>query len=345
MREDSASVLSASMTRQLTCIDLFAGAGGLSLGLKAAGFHTVAAVERDTDAVDTFCNNVGADCVFEHDIREINFERFKGVDLVAGGPPCQPFSTGGLRKGKDDDRDMLSEFVRVVLEVEPRAFLMENVPGLASGAHAEYLREVLAPLFERFYVAGPMVLNASHYGVPQSRKRMVIVGLADRTFRMAPGSDRFVPAGDVLAAKPLGEPNDSKVVYAKNPDLRPNPYHGQLFNGGGRAIDMERPAPTMLASAGGNKTHFLDLGKHVPPYHAHLLRGGKPKSGELPDARRLTVAECAAIQTFPAGMKFSGSRSSQYTQIGNAVPVKLAAVVGQCVAEQMTSRRRQSVAA
>jgi DNA (cytosine-5)-methyltransferase 1 len=343
MRESSAFVLSDSMARQLTCIDLFAGAGGLSLGLKAASFLTVAAVERDADAVDTFSKNVGADCIFKHDIREINFKRFKGIDLVAGGPPCQPFSTGGLRKGRNDDRDMLAEFVRVVLEVEPQAFLMENVPGLASSTHGEYLREVLSPLFERFHIAEPMVLNASRYGAPQNRKRMVVVGLADREFKMAPGNDRIVPAGDVLGPKPLGEPNETKVIYAKNPDLRPNPYHGQLFNGGGRAIDLDRPAPTMLASAGGNKTHFLDIGKHVPPYHTHLLGGGKPKFGELPDARRLTVAECAALQTFPTEMKFSGSRSSQYKQIGNAVPVKLAAIVGQCLAEQMISRQRQSV--
>src|SRR5690606_16446866 len=116
--------------------------------------------------------------------------------------------------------------------------------------------------------------------------------------------------------------------YAKNPDLRPNPYHGQLFNGGGRAINLEAPAPTILASAGGNKTHFIDIGKRVPPYHRHLMRGGKPRTGELPEARRLTVLECAALQTFPEGMKFVGPRSSQYAQVGNAVPPRLAAILG-----------------
>ena len=335
MRDHFTTCLRATMPNMLTAIDLFAGAGGLSLGLKEAGFHAVAAVENNSDAVDTYCANVGADTIFDQDIREINFEMFKGVDLVAGGPPCQPFSTGGLRRGKLDDRDMLSEFVRVVLEVGPRAFLLENVPGLAGAAHQQYLRETMMPLWERYNVVGPLVLNAADYGVPQSRRRMIMVGLRDREFRMAQGAVKPVAAGEVLSIGPIGEPNTSKVVYAKNPDLRPNPYHGQLFNGGGRAVDFAKPAPTMLASAGGNKTHFVDVGHQVPPYHSHLMRGGKPRSGELPEARRLTVEECAALQTFPSAMRFSGSRSSQYAQIGNAVPVRFAAAIGNCIAEQI----------
>ena len=232
-------------------------------------------------------------------------------------------------------------FVRAVLEIEPRAFLLENVPGLASPAHREYMQRTLGPLFDRYRVAGPLVVNAADYGVPQSRKRLLVVGVLDGTPIIPDGdATRRAPAGRVVGRRLVGEPNWSKIVYAKTPDLRPDPYHGQLFNGGGRAIDLERPAPTILASAGGNKTHFLDLGRHVPPYHAHLMRGGRPRSGELPDARRLTVAESALLQTFPTGMKFCGPRSSQYTQVGNAVPPRLAAILGSAIIDALVAIQR-----
>lgn len=322
-----------------TTIDLFAGAGGLSLGLKAAGFEAVAAVERDPDAAASYRANVPCGETIEGDAREVAFHRFAGIDLVAGGPPCQPFSIGGLRRGRGDARDLLPEFVRAVREIRPRAFLMENVPGLVGEGHLAYLRETFAPLAGEYNFCGPYLLNAADYGVPQSRRRMFLVGVRDGIFRLPSGDlRRAVPAGAVLTAEPQGEPNASIVTYARKPDIRPSPYHGHLFNGGGRAIDLSQPAPTMLASAGGNKTHWLDLGGHVPTYHAHLIRGGAPRVGRLPDARRLTVAECAALQTFPAGMSFAGARSSQYTQVGNAVPVRLAQAIGEALAGHMAAR-------
>lgn len=328
----------------LTAIDLFCGAGGLTLGFERAGFRTVAAVERNADACATYREAFPDVKLIHEDARQINFKAWRGVDLVAGGPPCQPFSIGGHRRGKNDERDLLPDFVRAVEEVQPRAFLIENVPGLASASQRDYLKSILSPLVGKYSVTEPTVLNACEYGVPQSRRRLLIIGVRDRSFhfdsiRRAPR----VPAGSVLSMKPFGEPNTSKVVYAKNPDLRPNPYHGQLFNGGGRAIDLDQPAPTVLASAGGNKTHFVDTGNRVPPYHRHLMTGGKPRTGTLPDARRLTVAESALLQTFPASMKFLGSRSSQYTQVGNAVPPALAEVIGQTLIKLLKTRRPRSI--
>jgi DNA (cytosine-5)-methyltransferase 1 len=331
-----------------TAVDLFCGAGGLSLGLEAAGFETVLAVEYDANACATYGGAMPHVQLHSGDVREVDFRRWHGVDLIAGGPPCQPFSIGGQRKGRMDERDLLPEFVRAVLEARPRAFLMENVPGLASSTHNSYLQDTLRPLFDLYRISGPHVLNAAHYGVPQSRRRLIVTGVLEGDFRLPEGNPKdLVAAGTVLSTKPIGEPNTSKIVYAKNPDLRPNPYHGQLFNGGGRGVDLEAPAPTILASAGGNKTHFLDVGGHVPPYHRHLLNGGKPRMGELPEARRLTLAECAALQTFPLDMKFHGSRSSQYTQVGNAVPPRLAAIVGCAIKDALTrvSSRRKLVLA
>jgi DNA (cytosine-5)-methyltransferase 1 len=331
-----------------TAIDLFCGAGGLSLGLEAAGFETVLAVEYDLNACKTYRAALPHVKIHPGDVRGVNFAKWRGVDLIAGGPPCQPFSTGGHRKGRLDERDLLPEFVRAVVEARPRSFLLENVPGLASPSHREYLYEVLKPLIDLYRVSEPVVLNAADYGVPQSRRRLVVAGVLEGEFQLPSGNPKHqVPAGVVLSREPVGEPNNSKIVYAKNPDLRPNPYHGQLFNGGGRGVDLEAPAPTILASSGGNKTHFLDVGGHVPPYHRHLMTGGKPRIGELPEGRRLTVAECAALQTFPVDMKFHGARSAQYTQVGNAVPPKLAAALGGAIREALTrvTSHRQPVLA
>lgn len=323
----------------LTALDLFCGAGGLSVGLHAAGFETVGAVEIGADAAATYRAAFPRTELLQADVAGVDFGRWRGVDLLAGGPPCQPFSTGGLRRGRDDARDFLPEFVRAVLQAQPRVFLMENVPGLA--AFGEYLHDTMLPLMGTYRISGPHIVNAADYGVPQSRRRMIIIGCReDRDFRFPdPNLAARVPAGAVLTYDPVGEPNPSKIVFCKNPDLRPNPYHGQLFNGGGRAINLDAPAPTILAAAGGNKTHFLDCADEVPRYHRHLRKGGAPRVGELPGARRLTVRESATLQTFPAGFEFAGSRSSQYTQVGNAVPPKLAETLGLAIADHVSGRR------
>lgn len=330
-----------------TCIDLFAGAGGLSLGLEAAGFESLFAVDFDPDAAATYRGLFPKAEVRVGDIQQVDFTDWRGVDLVAGGPPCQPFSIGGLRRAWDDRRDMLPQFVRAVLQAQPQAFVLENVPGLVSFGH--YLATVLAPLAERYSISGPHVINAADYGVPQSRRRMIVVGTRDGAeFAIPPGNpESHMPAGLVLTGAPVGRPNPSKIVFAKRPDLRPNPFHGQLFNGGGRPIDLTRPAPTILASAGGNKTHFLDLENRVPAYHRHLTLGGSPYRGELSGARRITVAESAALQSFPPHVEFAGRSSSQYRQVGNAVPPKVAEALGSALLEQAFRRsvRRKRVAA
>jgi len=330
----------------VTAIDLFAGAGGLSLGMQAAGIESVFAVEIMPDAAATYRAAFPDTHVHGADIQGVDFRSWAGVDVVAGGPPCQPFSIGGLRRGSEDRRDFLPEFVRAVMEIRPRAFIMENVPGLIS--FGSYLRSILAPLFDLYSISEPQVLNAADYGVPQSRKRLIVVGSREGvTFQLPPGRpDRLLPAGAILTREPRGEPNPSKIIYAKRPDLRLNPYQGHIFNGGGRAIELDKPSPTILAAAGGNKTHFIDLEDRIPAYHAHLKRGGSPFVGELPGARRITVFESAMLQSFPEHISFYGSRSSQYTQIGNAVPPRLAQAIGEEMMVQILGKsRRKRVAA
>jgi DNA (cytosine-5)-methyltransferase 1 len=324
------------MSDTLPTVDVFSGAGGLSLGLSAAGFQIVEAVERDADASETyFGHHPETELDPGRAIEDVDFRRLRGdVVLLAGGPPCQPFSTGGKRLGPADERDGFPHFVRAVAEIRPEAVLVESVPGLTAPAMAPHFTRLLRQLRGLGFTLSWKVVNAADYGVPQKRRRVFIVGMRGRRFEFPPathGPGRrwpWKPTGSVINATPAGEPNESIVTYAKRPDLRPSPYDGLLFNGGGRPLDLTKPAPTILAAAGGNRTPFVDTEVIVPPYHAHLLKGGKPREGQVPGARRITVEESARLQTFPPGTTFAGRRSSQYTQVGDAVPPRLAEAIG-----------------
>jgi DNA (cytosine-5)-methyltransferase 1 len=338
-------------TQVIKSIDLFAGAGGLSIGLHQAGVEVICAVEYDKHAAKTFAHRFPEAKVFSQDVRTVDLSPYRGkVDIVCGGPPCQPFSSGGLRNAADDERDMIPAFIDAVRTVAPQAFLMENVNGLTVGDRRVYLEAALEKLRALGYNLTWQVVNAADYGVPQIRKRLIVVGVKEGVFDFpepthgTAAGQPHLSSGEVLATVTSKTNNTAKVTYARNPDTRPNPYHGQLYNGGGRPLDLEQPAPTILASAGGNKTHFLDLHNLVPTYHAHLGRGGAPQTGELPGARRLTIEESAALQTFPADMVFLGPQSSQYRQIGNAVPPGLAVVIGQALVDYLHSHPAKKTA-
>lgn len=337
-RPSPSASLAATNVGAVYVLDLFAGAGGLSSGLEAAGFTIIAGAEWDRDACDTFAKaHPGAE-VLEGDINAMDFRRWASeVELVVGGPPCQPWSTGGKRLGSDDPRDGWPAFLRVLREVKPRAFVAENVAGLGAGARSGDLAALLASLEALGFDVDTRVLRAADYGVPQKRQRLFIVGVRGQAFRFpAPtyGEGRRLPwrsAGDVVGSEPFGQPNPAIVTYAREPDLRPDPYDGHVYNGGGRPIDLTRPAPTLLASMGGNKTPWIDQLGVVPEYHAHLMRGGEPRVGMVPGARRITVEEAALLQTFSPEVHFAGRRSSCYRQIGNAVPPLLAEAVGRAL--------------
>lgn len=322
----------------LAIVDLFAGAGGLSLGLEQAGFEVLGGAEWDRDACETFAKVHPSAEVLEGDVCAMSFRKWRGsVDLLVGGPPCQPWSNGGLRRGADDPRDGWPAFLRILKDLRPQGFVAENVAGFAQGPRRDAFKQLVLELECAGFRVAAKVLNAADYGVPQKRQRLLIIGLRRGTFRFP--RRRPAPwrtAGSVLGPEPIGTPNASIVTYAKYPDLRPNPYDGHIYNGGGRPIDLTKPAPTLLASMGGNKTPWVDALNVVPEYHAHLLAGGQPRSGKVPGARRITVEEAALLQTFPLGMHFAGQRSSQYRQVGNAVPPMLAYALGRALVRQLT---------
>jgi DNA (cytosine-5)-methyltransferase 1 len=316
------------------CVDLFCGAGGLSLGLKRAGFVPKVALDMDPAAAATYKANFPGVQMVTADVRSIKWSAFAGkIDLVAGGPPCQPFSVAGDQKAAGDSRDMIPEFIRAVRELRPRAFLLENVAGLVTPRHKGYFLSRLRELSDLGFDVEYQILNAAHFGVPQERKRVIAVGLRRCKFDFpkpshGPHTRRpYLTAREILAGSPPDDPNRAIVTYAKQPVLRPSPFAGMLVNGGGRPIDLDRPSQTIPASAGGNRTHIVDVDGILVDYHWHLINGGRPKTGLVEGVRRLTIRESARLQAFPDSFFFSGERSAQYRQIGNAVPPLLSEAV------------------
>lgn len=337
--------LTESTSRQspvsMNAIDLFSGAGGLSMGLRNAGWNVMAAVEVDKYAVATHHANFPETKTLRCDVRDVDWRKFQDIDLVAGGPPCQPFSVSGKQLGHADMRDMVPEFVRIVSEVKPAAFIMENVKGLALVKFKHYLEKAIADLAALGYNVSHTVLNAADYGVPQFRERLFIVGLRDGKFNFpkpthGPGRKfPWVSVAEAITDAPEDSPNLAKVVYCKNPILRKSPNAGMLVNGKGRPLNMEKPSLTIPASAGGNRTHIIDKDLVLLKYHASLMKGGSSRAGIVPGCRRLTLRECARIQGFPDAFTFAGPKSKQFSQVGNAVPPFLAEAVCRSVKKQL----------
>lgn len=337
------------MEDSLRSLDLFSGVGGMTRGLEAAGINTLAAFECDRSICESFQANFPDVEMVSGDVRDVDFSGRRGkVELVVGGPPCQPFSVAGRQLSSLDPRDCVPEFIRVVAQSEPQAFLMENVSGLAALRHRHYLSTVMESLASLGYEVRASVLDAADYGVPQFRKRLFIVGMKEAPFSFPAathGESRETPhatSADALQNAPEDIPNTARITYAKKPVLRPQPWDGMLVNGGGRPINPEEPSQTIPASAGGNRTHILDPDGTLVEYHAHLMKGGKPRKGDVPGVRRLTVRESARLQSFPDEHVFIGPQSSRYRQVGNAVPPILAEAVANSLIKQLSGEKELS---
>ncbi len=383
-------------------IELFAGAGGLGIGLHKAGFQPVKVIEWNRYCCDTIRENKerGIEAVaewdlVEGDVRHLDFTTYEGrVDLISGGPPCQPFSVGGKHHAHADERDMFPEAIRAVREAKPQAFIFENVKGLTRSTfrnYFEYIRlqlehpdviayegedwaEHLARL-ERHHTSGSRsdlhyrvvarVLNAANYGVPQRRERVVFVGFRDDfsaewTFpeethsldallwdqtrgeywerHRVPKKGRVLSQrarerAEMLLDRPTAQPwrTVRDAIYdLPDPEIRPDQaslYFNHRFQPGARSYPghtgspLDEPAKTLKA------------GVHGVPGGENML--ARP-DGTI---RYFTVRESARLQTFPDEFHFRGAWGEAMRQLGNAVPVQLARIVGENVAHRLQTMR------
>lgn len=347
------------MTDAITAISLFTGAGGMDIGFERAGVKILFSNEIVKEAADTYiANHPGANMVND-DINNIvnQLDTFHGIDLVFGGPPCQGFSVAGKMNPDDNRSKLIFTFLDVVEKVQPKAFVMENVKALGALEKWEPIRKKYLDRTRALgYMCMPFILNATEYGVPQKRERVFFIGIKgnrDPFFEHHMRNcieQQKMPAPyirDLL--KDLGragtEKNPStctaKITFATHPIMRKSPYAGMYFNGQGRPMNIDGYSNTLPASMGGNKTPFIDEdylygdadSDWVVNYHKGLMDGSiTPAFKEAPSRlRRITIKEAARIQTFPDNYIFCGNKGRIYTQIGNAVPCKMAGAVAKAV--------------
>lgn len=319
-------------------LELFAGAGGLAIGLEQAGLKCLALNEYDHWAAETLRINRPNWDVIEDDIRNVSFEKFKGkVDVVTGGFPCQAFSYAGKKLGLQDARGTLFyEFARAVNETKPLICVGENVRGLLNHDNGRTIEGMMSILEELGYkVLTPRVLKAINYRVPQKRERLILVGIRkdiDLDFEYPKPYKKIYTLKDALKK---GE------LYSTNVPLSPGPSYPKrkkeildLVPQGGywRDLPLELQKEYMQKSfyLGGGKTGIARrIGWNEPSLTLTCSPAQKQTERCHPEETRpFRVREYARIQTFPDDWKFSGSLSQQYKQIGNAVPVNLAKEIG-----------------
>jgi len=347
------SVSDANSAKQIRGISLFTGAGGMDVGFSNAGIQVLVANELVDYACETYAANHPDTKLLRGDISNFMDTFSEGdADIIFGGPPCQGFSVAGKMNPDDERSQLIWSFLDVVERVRPQVFVMENVKALGALEKWKHIRgSFLERASKMGYCCDFFLLNAADFGVSQNRERVFFIGSRKPYNSMA-----FQKVLDTLKERPLtlrqlfatlppagsdGNPLTctAKITLASNPVMRRSPYAGMIFNGMGRPLNLEAVSTTLPASMGGNKTPIVDSNLLADPnaqdwvseYHAKLWDGAKeacfaPAPEQL---RRLTIVESAAIQSFPLDYKFCGTKSAIYTQIGNAVPCKLA----QCVAE------------
>ncbi len=319
----------------LNSLELCAGAGGQALGLERAGFEHEALVEIDAAACATLRLNRPHWHVVEGDLSQFDARPFQGIDLVAGGVPCPPFSKAGKQLGANDERDMFPQAIRVVDETRPQAVMLENVRGLMDAVFTDYRQKIVQQLNALGYWADWHLLNAVDHGVSQLRPRVICVALRKEIAPFfswpAPQLPRPPSVGELL--------------------------HDLMQAKGWRAADAWRDeacaiAPTLV---GGSKKHGgPDLGPtRSRAAWAALGVDGRGLANEAPaadfeGAPRLTVRMCARVQGFPDDWQFAGKKTPAYRQVGNAFPPPVAHAVAQRIVEAIetaASQRQMKLAA
>ncbi len=298
-------------------VSLFSGAGGLDLGLLQAGNTIIWANDIDKNAVETYRNNIGNRIVLD-DIKNIDIAGIPEGDVVVGGFPCQGFSQANRFRLLDDERNQLYRFFyEVIKEKQPYFFIAENVKGILSLGNGEAIKQIIADFEEAGYYTDLHLVNMADYGVPETRQRVIIIGqrrsLGKKILFRFPlpthdkngqnGLKKWVSIREAIGHFPDPDtPNDVlNHEYSKyKVEYRDYTAH--------RQTDPDKPSPTILARGNGGGGVCA-----IPHYNG---------------IRRLTVRESASIQTFPENFEFYGTKGACYRQIGNAVPVMFANILG-----------------
>jgi DNA (cytosine-5)-methyltransferase 1 len=318
-------VVSSKRRKGLTSLEVCAGAGGQALGLERAGFEHIALVEYEPIACETLRRNRPAWNTLQLDLHDFDARGFRGVDLVAGGVPCPPFSKAGKQLGANDERDLFPQALRVVREAQPRAVMLENVRGLLDPTFADYRGELQTELERMGYRVFWKLHQASDYGVPQLRPRTILVAIAKEdsaSFQWPECAPESAPTVGEALGQEMASRGWSGIEQWKR--------------------HASRIAPTLV---GGSKKHGgPDLGPtRARKAWAELGVDGRGLADAPPEADhegmpRLTLSMTAALQGFPPDWQFAGRKTAAYRQVGNAFPPPVAAAVGASIRAALNAR-------
>lgn len=343
----------------MNVIDLFSGAGGLSYGFESAGFNVLLGIDNDAKALETFeLNHNGAKSIcgditqitYENDIKPLIGD--KEIDVIIGGPPCQGMSLSGPRKFDDPRNKLYLSYIRLVDEMKPKAFVIENVPGLVGLFDGQIKDSIIEKFTAMGYDIKYQILCAADYGVPQNRRRVVFVGMKKGTFTYPAPSEKKVTCSMALDDLPplvdsLGEEN---APYATEPH---NDYQ-KLMRAKSKSVKNHIAAShsekvkniISLVPDGGNYKDLPEEYKRTRNFHVAWTRFASNKPAPTIDTghrhhfhykynRVPTVRECARLQSFPDDFIFLGNKTQQFRQVGNAVPPLMAQAIAESLKKEL----------
>lgn len=333
-------------------LDLFSGCGGLSLGFLHAGYNVIAAVDNWADAIKTFNRNHSGAKGIILDLGNFNPKRLQeevgAVDVIVGGPPCQGFSISGKRNPNDPRNQLYSGFISAVKHFKPQAFVMENVPNLIAMANGKILREIIEDFEALGYQISYKVLLASDYGVPQSRKRVFFVGLKGGSSFSFPVATHIQPKQKITAEQAISDlPAETLLDGTRYPTTPKDGYQRKMrssskgiFNHVTTNHDQKTVDIISMVPDGGNYKSLPEKYKYIRNVNIAWTRYASFKPSPTIDTghrhhfhykynRVPTVRESARLQSFPDNFIFLGTKTSQYKQVGNAVPPILAKAIAE----------------
>lgn len=343
----------------MNVIDLFSGAGGLSYGFETAGFDILLGIDNDAKALETFeLNHKGAKSICG-DITQITYEKDikpligdKRIDVIIGGPPCQGMSLSGPRKFEDPRNKLYLSYIRLVEEIRPRAFVIENVPGLVGLFGGQIKDSIIEKFTAMGYDIQYKILCAADYGVPQNRKRVVFVGMKKGSFSYPNPFDYTVTCSMALSDLPpieegIGEEQAQYETEPQNEYQKLMRERSKFVKNHIAAVHSDKVKKIIsLVPDGGNYKNLPEEYINSRNFHVAWTRFASDKPAPTIDTghrhhfhykynRVPTVRECARLQSFPDDFIFLGNKTQQFRQVGNAVPPLLAEAIAKSLMEQL----------